>query len=334
MNDKIISALISASGPIIAAIITGIYSKNITQTLIVFGFSLILVAICIIIVLGTNNKSKVKILHNEIDTLNGKNIELKSTIEKLNSSNKEIMSQLDESNATIIEVDRYLNRSHITIPSIIKSTINEHHYLSKPAYLIFEYIHCSVTVTKNNSCKLYDTNFKWEYKGSRELACTDFLIDVFSTTNFSDAFLNSLNIQYLLNDDWYNLEEHDGYELHSNKDDNHRIITIDLTKIPSEDFNITIEYTLEKNYDFSAPEETFVFMPFIYSNARNSIFICDIDMGLDACVENATIIKSPKDEIKTYNYNSKRHRVFHIENKYESPSDFKNVTINIKHIKK
>lgn len=67
MNDKIISASITACGPIIAAIITGFYSQDITQTLIVFGCSLVLVAICMTIVFVTKNKSKVKKLYNEID---------------------------------------------------------------------------------------------------------------------------------------------------------------------------------------------------------------------------------------------------------------------------
>lgn len=348
MNEKIVSAIITATATVFAAILSMSVSQNVVHTIIIVVGSVICVLMFLIFrSIDKNNKYQknfegINNLYNKLqkdfNDLENKNNSLKNDFDSLRNEKdylqteySKIEDKYNECNATILEINKYLERSHITIPSIIKSTINEHHYLSKTPSLEFEQISCDVSVIKNPSSELYDTRFKWLYEGHRELSCTTFLADVFSTTDFTDEFEKSLLIKYYSNRNWHILRNSKGYSLQVNGKQNHKTISIDMTTISAENFKISIEYILKENYDFNCPEETFVFMPFIYSNARNKKFICNIDIGDTTNSDTAIRIDSPQEEELHYKTNQENHRVFYLEKEYKNSSDFKNVTINIIH---
>lgn len=339
MSDKIIAACITAGGNVGATIIAAIITQDPKKILIVFGCSSALVIACLIIlfvVKGRQKNNKVKreniTLLEKISELSTSKIALEERYSALEQEKQQLEEQLTECNTTILEVDKYLDRSHVTNSAIIKSTINEHYYLSKDPVLNFESIVCDVKLVKSAKPNLYNTNFVWRYKGHRERACTDFLVDVFSTTKLDNDFEKSLSISYYSNGSWYKLEKGKGYDITDNMDDYHRTIKFVMSKIPTEDFNISIRYTLKENYNIDFNQETFVFMPFIYSNARNNKFECKINVG-NINVEKAIIINSAADEEKSYDYDDNNNRVFSFIKEYNSSNDFKNVTLNILHKK-
>ena len=261
-----------------------------------------------------------------------RNDELKRKNDELKNKNDELKDQLEEYNATISEVEKYLDNSYVTNSSIIKSTINEHYYLSKPPVVYFDNILCKVHIIENNDSDLYDTAFEWKYEGSREPSGTDFLVDVFSTTEIDDDFEKSLSIRCRSDRSWRDLKKGKEYDVTNKGDANHRTIKFDMSKIATNNFEILLRYTLKKNYNFKISQETFVFMPFIYSNARNNKFKCKINFGnYYNNVEKAVIIKSSKDEYLYLTNDTNGDKIFEFNSEYTSAKDFKNVTLNIIH---
>lgn len=67
MNDKIVSALVSACGPIIAAIIAGAFSQDTKQTLLIFFCSIAVVLVGLLVYFSYKKNKKCSKLKDEND---------------------------------------------------------------------------------------------------------------------------------------------------------------------------------------------------------------------------------------------------------------------------
>ena len=156
MDNKIISAIITAAGTIVASVTAALITKDIIHTVIIVIGCVVAITIVLLFVNKGKNK-KLSAQNNELISENNRlrkiekeYNECKEENNRLKRIEKECEKECQECKATILEVSKYLDNSHIAIPSIIRRTINEHYYLSKPADINFSEILCKVAVITNN----------------------------------------------------------------------------------------------------------------------------------------------------------------------------------------